>query len=84
MNTTTYTVAKVSPRQFRAARELLGWTRDEAASLCGVGRATLTRIESGGTVQDRTFADVVRGFTAHGIVFYNDDRGLGVAIAAPR
>jgi len=70
----------VTARQFRAARELLGWTREDAARHCGVGRATLVRLETGAGDAERTFNQIVGGFVAGGIVFYNDERGEGVAI----
>jgi predicted transcriptional regulator len=35
--------------QVRAGRALLGWSRDDLASRCGISRAVIARIESGTT-----------------------------------
>lgn len=81
MESSTQTVQAISARQFRAARALLGWTLEEAASRCGVGRATLIRLEHGeGRPIDRTVNDIVDGFGRHGIRFFNNESGQGVAI----
>ena len=75
----------VDPRQFRAARSLLDWTLDEAAAHCGVGRATLVRLERGDEqLIDRTVAAVVTGFEKNGVYFFDDERGRGVAIRSVR
>ena len=70
----------ITGSQVRAARALLGWDRQQCADRCGIGLATLARIERGVSVLDRTVADMVRVFREAGLEFFNDERGLGVAI----
>lgn len=70
----------ITGSQVRAARALLGWDRQHCAELCGIGLATLARIERGSTPQERTLADIARVFDGAGIVFFDDERGMGVAI----
>lgn len=73
----------VSARQLRAARALLGWTRQEAAKHCQVGSATLARIELDDRQVERpSFDKVVEGFKYSGIVFFNNERGCGVALTS--
>lgn len=73
---------EVTSGQLRAARALLGWSRELAADRCGVGSATLARIERDElTPRNATLQGIVRTFQDHGIRFFRDDFGLGVAIA---
>lgn len=81
MESSTQIAQAVSARQFRAARALLGWTLEDAASYCGVGRATMSRLERGESqLIERTVHDIVRGFERHGIRFFDNESGQGVAI----
>ncbi len=75
----------VTPRQMRAARALLGWNLKETADASGIGRATIARFElESGEARQATLDSLVRTFEAHGIVFFDDERGEGVAIEKRR
>lgn len=43
----------MTPAEFRAAREALGATQAELAVMMGIGRRTVTRLESTSTIPDR-------------------------------
>jgi len=74
----------LSPGQVRAARALLGWSRTDVARRFEIGDATLARLERGDRVPGpRILPRIKQGFEAAGIVFFNDARGCGVALATP-
>ncbi|WIJ25061.1 helix-turn-helix domain-containing protein [Devosia sp. RR2S18] len=71
----------VTSGQIRAARAFLGWSREEAASACGVSRATLARLEqSDHLLKSSTLASILQAFEARGVVFFQDQWGCGVAL----
>lgn len=73
---------QVTPGQIRAARALLGWSQHEAAIACGLGVATLARLERRQVESESsTIAAVMEAFEAHGIVFISQGDLLGVALA---
>jgi transcriptional regulator with XRE-family HTH domain len=73
------------PAQVRAARALLGWTRAEVARRFEIGDATIARLERGDRVPGRRVLPRIKeGFESAGIVFFNDARGCGAALATPR
>lgn len=75
----------VSPRQMRAARALLGWNLKETADASGIGRATIARFElESGEARQVTVDSLLRTFQANGVVFFDDERGEGVAIEKRR
>ncbi|MBJ3786399.1 helix-turn-helix transcriptional regulator [Devosia sp. MSA67] len=72
----------VTSAQIRAARALLGWSRAEAALHCGVGVATISRMERDERLPgDRVLDSMISAFEKSGITFFKDARGHGVAIA---
>jgi len=71
----------VTAAQVRAARGLLGWSREDAARHCGVSSASFSRFErQDGNLSDRTILDIVRAFEEHGVEFFNAGRRAGVAL----
>jgi transcriptional regulator with XRE-family HTH domain len=59
-------------RQIAAARELLGMTRADLASVAGVHRNTIITWESGERLPRReTYARVLRALEARGVEFLN-------------
>ena len=74
--------AEVTPAQLRAARALLGWSREHAALECGVGWATLGRLERDErSPRSSTLDGIVRTFEGHGVRFFRNEFGACVAIA---
>jgi len=72
----------ILPNQCRAARALLGWSRDQLAKLSDVGPRTLMDFERG-TRQPhrRTIADIRRSLEDGGVIFLDeDDEGPGVRL----
>lgn len=75
-------VDTITPGQLRAARALLGWSREKASAECGVGWATLSRFERGERIPlSTTLEAVVEAFSAAGILFFRDGDMVGVGIA---
>ena len=72
--------------QCRAARALLGWSRDELAKQCKVSNATLADFEAGKrTPYGRTLADIRKAFEEAGIQFIPENGGgAGVRFKAKR
>lgn len=71
----------VTPSQVRAARAILGWSREDAAQRCGVSTASFSRFERhDGTLSDRTIQDIVRAFQQHGVDFFAEGRRIGVSL----
>ncbi|MFC4166236.1 helix-turn-helix domain-containing protein [Teichococcus aestuarii] len=66
----------ITPAQVRAARALLGWSRDHLASVCGVTVRTLDRLEAGRHASSRRTAVSVRtALEAAGVVFIPQNGG---------
>ncbi|WP_262299714.1 helix-turn-helix domain-containing protein [Microvirga sesbaniae] len=62
--------------QCRAARALLGWSRDELAKRSKVSNATLADFEAGKrTPYDRTLADIQKALEEAGIQFIPENGG---------
>ena len=72
----------ISSAQIRAARALIGWSREELSKNSGIGISALMRLESsegvpGGNI--RTFEAVQKAFEKQGIEFIGTpDSGAGV------
>jgi len=69
-------------RQIRAARTLLGWTREDLLSASGISMSALLRME-GGLADSRssTLNKVVNALTKAGIEFVTrDDGAIGVIL----
>jgi transcriptional regulator with XRE-family HTH domain len=72
----------ISPAQCRAARALLGWTRDQLAQASEVGPRTLMDFER--RTRDphrRTISDIRRAFEEAGVIFIDENgEGQGVRL----
>ena len=78
-------IGMITPRQFRAARALLGWSQQELADRAIVSVNALVRLERG-SVDSRssTLRSVERALVKGGIEFIPADaKGEGVRLAAP-
>ncbi|MBK0399516.1 helix-turn-helix domain-containing protein [Limibaculum sp. M0105] len=77
-------IEKLSIRQIKAARELLGWSQRDLAKHSGVSLPTIMRLEAaGGELGGRkSTADAIRAaFEAAGLVFiFRNGGGLGVRL----
>jgi transcriptional regulator with XRE-family HTH domain len=63
-----------SAAQIRAARALLGWSREDLASATGLTSEGLNKIERGISTPQRASAErIMRAFIGKGIVFTDDD-----------
>lgn len=72
----------VDGRQIRAARALLGWSRDDLLKASGISMSALLRME-GGLADSRgsTIQKVVQALTHAGIEFVaRDDSAIGVVL----
>lgn len=80
-------IEKISIRQIKAARELLGWTQDKLAAASDVSIPTVARLEAeddgqlGGRAETRE--KIRRALEKVGIEFTNGD-GLGVRLKKKR
>lgn len=70
----------VSPKQLRVARAAMGLTVREAARMCAVSQAILTRMEIGafGKVSAEKAQQVIRHYRLTGIEFMRDDESEGI------
>ncbi|MGY0790969.1 helix-turn-helix domain-containing protein [Azospirillum argentinense] len=77
---------QITPDQCRAARAMLGWSRDKLAVEARVGPATLADFEAGKrSPYQRTLADIQTALEAAGIQFIpQDTAGPGVRWRAPK
>ena len=77
---------KVSVRQIKAARALLGWSQDDLAARSGVSQPTIKRLEAqGGDLGGRakTGEKLCRALEKAGVEFINGD-GPGVRLKAKK
>jgi transcriptional regulator with XRE-family HTH domain len=79
-------ISKISIRQLKAARSLLGWSQDDLAEQSGVSKPTIGRLESqdGDTLGGRqeTGASLVAALEKAGIEFIQENGGgAGVRLA---
>jgi transcriptional regulator with XRE-family HTH domain len=66
----------ISAAQLRAARALIGWSRDDLAAQSGATVRTLARIESDQTAaRDRTMAAIRAALEAAGVEFIEENGG---------
>ena len=72
----------IQPAQSRAARGLLGWSRDELATASGVPSRTVADFELGNTAPRLTTSDRLRdALEAAGVKFIPENGGgLGVRL----
>lgn len=81
-------MGKISIRQVKAARALLGWSQDDLAAASGVSVPTIARLESvdsDGIGGRATTADAIRAaLEAAGVEFIAENGGgAGVRLAKP-
>jgi len=78
-------IRKVSIRQIKAARALLGWSQDDPAERCGVSIPTIKWLESSaGDIGGRaeTQEAIVAALEAAGVEFIEENGGgVGVRLA---
>lgn len=69
-------ISAITPSQVRAARALLGWTREQLSAACATPIRTLDRLESGeGTPQRRTLDAVRAALETAGVVLIEQNGG---------
>ena len=61
------------PVQCKMARTALGWGVRDLAEYSQVGTATISRFESGKSVNTNTVSALTKAFVEHGIKFISDD-----------
>jgi transcriptional regulator with XRE-family HTH domain len=61
-----------SPEQIRAARALLGWSRDRLAGAAGISPSAVARIEMGKSFRASTLAAIQSALDQAGIEFTGD------------
>ena len=66
------------PIQCKMARVALGLGVRDLAALAKVAPATVSRLEAGEELKERTVADIRAALENAGIEFINNDRGEGV------
>jgi transcriptional regulator with XRE-family HTH domain len=77
---TRKSIPKVSIRQIKAARALLGWSQDDLAGAANVSIATIKRLEAsdgplGG--RDQTAEKIIIAIVSGGIEFIDENGGGG-------
>lgn len=74
----------ISPRQIRAARALVDWTREDLARASGLTVRTITRVENAQTASRRsTLEALTAALEATGIEFIPENGG-GVGVRLKR
>jgi predicted transcriptional regulator len=77
-------ILKVSTRQLKAARALLGWSQEDLAVAAGVSIPTIKRLEAlEGTLGGRTETStkIVKSLKSAGVEFLGEnDEGVGVRL----
>ncbi len=69
-------ISSIRPDQCRAARALLGWSREDLAKQSKVSNATLADFEAGKrTPYGRTLADIQKALEGAGIEFISENGG---------
>jgi len=80
-------IPKVSIRQIKAARALLGWSQDDLASVADVSIPTIKRLEAvdgllGG--RSETATKIIGAMTSAGVEFIDENGGgAGVRLRKP-
>ncbi len=70
----------IHPAQLRAARALVGWTRDELATAAGTTSRTLARLEAGETEARSSTARAIRAALESAGVVFVEPNGLGPGV----
>ncbi len=76
----------IAPEQCRAARALLGWSRQQLAKSAQIAERTLVDFERGArNPLNRTLTDIQRTLEDAGVIFIDeDDEGPGVRLKKSR
>ena len=76
----------IAPEQCRAARALLGWSRQQLANSAQIAERTLVDFERGArSPLNRTLTDIQRALEDAGVIFIDeDDEGPGVRLKKSR
>lgn len=76
---------RVTPRQVRAARGLLGWKQEDLAAKSEISPSTIQRFEDGKGYSSKTYFQIVETLEDHGIEFIaaDESRGPGVRLRRP-
>ena len=71
-----------TPGQIRAARSLLGLSQDDLASIAGVSRRTIVKLEGDPAgLEIETVKSVLSALRNAGVTFVSTGEGLGVLVA---
>lgn len=75
-------MSDIDPRQIRAARALVGWSRDDLAAAIGMAVRTLARLEAGETPfpRDTTVSAVRTALEKAGVEFIAENEGAGPGV----
>ncbi|MFT5703950.1 MAG: transcriptional regulator with XRE-family HTH domain [Rickettsiales bacterium] len=69
----------ITPKQCKAARDMLGWTQENLSEKSEIGESTIADFERGfRTPFARTLRDIKNTFEKAGIEFINEDRVVGL------
>lgn len=76
----------IHPGQLRAARALVGWTREQLAEAAGTTTRTLARLEAGETEARTSTARAIRtALETAGVIFVQENgEGPGVRLRVAR
>lgn len=74
----------ISPRQIRAGRALIDWTREDLAKASGLTVRTLTRVENSQTTSRRTTLEALRAALEDGGIEFIPENGGGVGVRLKR
>lgn len=76
----------IDGRQVRAARAMLGWSREELLDASGISMSALLRLESAqADTRISTLSKVVRALNQAGVEFVNrEDGAIGVVLRLPQ
>ena len=76
----------IDGRQVRAARAMLGWSREELLDASGISMSALLRLQSAqADTRISTLSKVVRALNQAGVEFVNrEDGAIGVMLRHPQ
>ena len=73
----------MSPAHVRMARAGLNWTLKDLEIRTGVNKNTISRYEAGAAILSDTLQRIERVFKAEGVLFMEEDEGLGPGVRLP-
>lgn len=69
----------ITYRQCKAARELLGWSRDDLVEKSGIGASSLDDFERGArNLRLDNYNKILKAFEVGGIRFLENEEGVGL------